>query len=177
MNVLGLDISMRATGVAIADDNYSPLFSGVVGESNDRGVDPEVDCIMRAQTQGDFVIPLIESFSPEVIVIEGPAYNPLVKIPTKNGFTTVLPKRVCQLWQLTGALKMAVFQVYSGPVVIVPPTTLKKHITGDGKADKTDMVKAIWDRFDIHFKDHNEADAFGLCVVYLDGLKKGRGKK
>lgn len=180
MNVLGLDISMRATGVAVVDEEYNLVYSGVTGEPDRVHSDPEIDCIRRVRVQADLILDIVGRFDPSVLVIEGPAYNALVQVRGKGGSShSVLPKSVCQLWQLTGAIKYAVMGEFDGEILIVSPTALKKHVTGDGKADKFGMMRAVLDRFGIGFSDHNECDAFGLCVFYLDGAKrssKRRGK-
>lgn len=176
-HILGLDISMRATGVAVMDEQYHLLFTGVVGESEHLDPDPELDCIKRVRVQADLIIPLVRRFEPDVIVIEGPAYNALVPIKTKGATKFVLPKRVCQLWQLTGALKYALMQVYGDNIVIIAPTALKKGLTGSGKAEKADMVRVVKERFGPKYTDHNICDAIGLCVVHLDNMGKRRPKR
>ena len=57
---------------------------------------------------------------------------------------------------------------YNIPTIEVPPTTLKKYITGDGKSDKKKMALSIKSIFDISFKTNDETDAFSLLVTAMD---------
>lgn len=55
----------------------------------------------------------------------------------------------------------------------VPQPTLKKHSTGNGRADKQMMIEAATDRWGFAPCDDNEADA--LCILGWtldDGLPK-----
>jgi hypothetical protein len=51
-------------------------------------------------------------------------------------------------------------------VAVVPPNTLKKVATGNGTADKRLMLTTVhgWGRWPVG-KDHNQADAAGLCAI------------
>jgi Holliday junction resolvasome RuvABC endonuclease subunit len=175
--LIGLDISMRATGVAVVDFDYELIESRVVSSKNDVDTDSEVDCIVRAKRQADEIVPLFLRYQPSILVIEGPAYNALVPVKSRTGIIMRLPAHTCQLWQLTGALKYSVMGAWSGKISIVSPTELKKHITGNGKADKEAMIRAIHDRFTLKFGDHNECDAYSLCVFQIDKMRKQNARK
>lgn len=54
------------------------------------------------------------------------------------------------------------------PFVLVPPSSLKKYITGKGNADKATMRMETYKRFGIDIADDNQCDAFGLRVMALD---------
>jgi Holliday junction resolvasome RuvABC endonuclease subunit len=49
----------------------------------------------------------------------------------------------------------------------IPVGTIKKHITGHGRADKDQMIEAVKTKLKIFPKDHNEADAIALCDYIL----------
>ena len=104
----------------------------------------------------DTLVPIVRRFEPDVMVIEGVAYNP------KN------TSRAAQLHELTGIVKWEVFKHHTGDIVIVAPTSLKKAATGSGKADKTEMMRVAHERFGIRFFDDNICDAVWLCATYLD---------
>jgi Holliday junction resolvasome RuvABC endonuclease subunit len=50
-------------------------------------------------------------------------------------------------------------------VVEVPPSSLKKFITGSGVADKMLMALTIQKKYDVQFATSDEFDAFGLAQI------------
>lgn len=156
MVVMGLDLSLRHTGVAVIGAGYELLYTGVI-HTPATHKNSEIDCIVCGSLQRDKLIPIIRRFCPDIAVIEGPSYG-----------SHANASRAAQLWQATGIVKAAV--VESGAeIVIVAPASLKKGITGDGRADKDKMIRTIEERFGFGLKDHNAVDAFALAALYLDG--------
>jgi Holliday junction resolvasome RuvABC endonuclease subunit len=47
----------------------------------------------------------------------------------------------------------------------VPPSALKKFVTGKGNGDKTAVIAAIASRYHVEFKTNDEYDAFGLALM------------
>lgn len=169
-NVAGLDISMTATGVAVARDwDYKMLYSDCL-QTNKSEIDPELDCILRSMDPANEIIRVLYEFEVDTCIIEAPAYNALIPIKTKRGVVMRMPQRTCQLWQFTGAIKNEVMRHWSGEVITVPPTTVKKHIAGNGKADKPDVAKALMERFGVRFGNYDISDAYALCVWHLDNI-------
>lgn len=56
------------------------------------------------------------------------------------------------------------------PVAFVGPKTVKKHATGNGNADKAQMVAAARKRWRFTPKTDDEADACWIADTYLAGL-------
>ena len=56
---------------------------------------------------------------------------------------------------------------YSKCLVEVPPTTLKKFISGKGNAGKAEIVSTLSSKFGMAFKTDNAADAYGLAQLGL----------
>lgn len=50
-------------------------------------------------------------------------------------------------------------------VIVVPPTTLKKFVTGKGNAEKSLMIREVYKRWGFDAADDNQADAVGLLQV------------
>lgn len=48
---------------------------------------------------------------------------------------------------------------------MVPPTTLKKFVTGKGNAEKSLMIREVYKRWGFDAADDNQADAVGLLQV------------
>lgn len=51
--------------------------------------------------------------------------------------------------------------------LLVPPTTLKKFVTGKGNAEKSLMLLEVYKRFGVSAANDNEADAVGLYYIGL----------
>jgi len=76
-----------------------------------------------------------------------------------------------KLGELGGIVKAAVYEIYKKEPIIVPPTVLKKFVTGKGNAKKEDMVKAVEERWIAGIDDHNLADAYGLARYAMENHK------
>lgn len=51
------------------------------------------------------------------------------------------------------------------PYVLVAPTTVKKFAAGKGNADKSLIIKAVFQRWNVDIDDNNAADAFVLAKI------------
>lgn len=52
----------------------------------------------------------------------------------------------------------------------IPPTTLKKHISGKGNSKKELMLMKIYKKYGIEFSDNNLADAFALARYGMENV-------
>lgn len=73
-----------------------------------------------------------------------------------------------KLGELGGVVKLAHATVFGSDPLVVPPTSLKKFITGKGNASKKDVVAAVQERWDSSIKNDNVADAYGLAQYVKD---------
>lgn len=69
-----------------------------------------------------------------------------------------------KLGELGGIVKLATRLVLYSEPTSVPPTTLKQFATGNGRATKEQMVKAVQE-FDPEITNDNLADAYLLAVM------------
>lgn len=73
--------------------------------------------------------------------------------------------------ELGGVVKLVTLDVINIPPVVVPPTSLKKFVTGKGNAKKNEMLLGVFKRWGAEFTDDNQADAYSLEKfghAYLD---------
>jgi Holliday junction resolvasome RuvABC endonuclease subunit len=56
------------------------------------------------------------------------------------------------------------------PYVLVPPASLKKYATGKGNSPKSDMRMALYQRTGVDLRDDNQVDAEWLRLMGLDAL-------
>ena len=67
------------------------------------------------------------------------------------------------LGELGGIVKLAIYDVFKKEPLIVPPTVLKKYVTGKGTASKTQMIEHVNSRWGTHFDNDNLADSYALA--------------
>lgn len=96
---------------------------------------------------------LIDEYRPDFIAIEGYAF--------------AAKGRVFSIAEGGAALRLAI-KHREIVTVEIPPTTLKKYITGSGTADKKTIANRMKALFGVEFKTADEADAFALAVCGLD---------
>lgn len=141
MTVLGLDLSLTATGIAYVDGGTATVKTRTV--DGDRRLKYIVDAVGEATAQGV-----------EFVVIED-----LPKHAHSAGITGMVH----------GAVRLALIEE-AVPYVLVPAATLKAYATGKGNADKTAMALAAFKRGHIEFADDNQCDAWWLRAAGLDRL-------
>jgi Holliday junction resolvasome RuvABC endonuclease subunit len=135
MRVIGLDLSITATGVAEVDGTLSTIRPKTAGDE-------------RLVTIRDRVRSLVAGPSAEatIVAMEGLLYS------TKMGGA---------LGMVHGAVRVELWD-RGIPYVVLPPSTLKKYATGKGNATKADMRVALLRRMDLDVRDDNQVDAWWL---------------
>lgn len=148
MNVIGLDLSLSCPGIAVAEiinGNIKILETAVV---NNRGIK---DTPQRLRNIADKLVEIRDNYHPQRVIIERGFYA--------HAVTTE------QIFKVHGIAEL-VFCNY--PIIHYTPTVVKKCITGNGKASKSEMIdavnKLIYPKI---VADDNEADALGLIFCYL----------
>jgi Holliday junction resolvasome RuvABC endonuclease subunit len=146
--IVGIDPSLTATGLTL-DRHTSATLKNKLAEGDDRL--RLVHAMVTAHCMGA-----------DMAVIEDLPVN------AKSAGLTGMSQ---------GAVRMALRDL-NIPYVKIPPATLKKAATGDGKAGKPDLRKAL-DDFQaagdvaLNLKDDNQVDAFWLREIGLTLLGEG----
>jgi Holliday junction resolvasome RuvABC endonuclease subunit len=138
--VMGIDPSISATGLCLPDGMLQ-----VVGGDAALG-DLRLAAIFEA------VDLVCEQYEPDLAVIED--------LPTHAhgaGITGMVQ----------GVVRLALMR-HSVPYAKVVPSTLKKYATGDGRADKSDLRMALYQRAAIDERNDNKVDAWWLRHMGLD---------
>lgn len=145
MKVVGLDLSLTATGVATGDGRLLTVYSEAGGST----VGERALRISRLRVQ------IMEHmWDADMVVIEGPAYSR----QQQSGHHLR-----AGLWWLIATTARAM----AGEVIEVSPSALKKFATGRGNATKADMRVALLQRVGEDIRDDNQVDAFWLRQVGL----------
>ncbi len=141
--VVGLDLSITATGVALADGSL--LTVGPPAKLGDRRLTAIVDRLEHAPAM---------VYAADLVVIEGPV---------------VRSSAAVVIGMVHGAVRSMLLG-YGTPYAIVPPATLKKYATGKGNTDKTAMALALYKRTGLELADDNQVDAWWLRAAGLHHL-------
>lgn len=141
--VIGLDLSLTSTGVAVNERVSKLLTAKATGTK-------------RLRTITDHVILTCFEEQPALVCIEGPSYG------SKGGHEH---ERGGLWWMVAEALD---FREY--PYAVVAPAALKKYATGKGNAGKDEMIVATCRRFPGFAGGNDEADALWLAAMGADYL-------
>lgn len=148
--VIGIDLSLAATGVATHDGKYMVIKdSKVKGEDRLTLVSAVVDDELYLATANAY-----HSGASVLVVIEDLPSNAM-----GAGLTGKVQGVVRQALGIRGISYLT-----------VPPSTLKKYATGNGTADKKAMVSAWNARGGVQLKDDNMVDAAFLRQFGKDWL-------
>ncbi len=141
MRVMGVDTSTK-TGYAILCDKGEVVNVGVLHHK------PEPNRFTRFSHYTREISELITAYGVDLVVIEGYSFA--------GKFNNSLQ------YELGACIRMKLYQD-EVMFVEVPPTSLKKFVTGKGNAKKDLMLLNVYKRWDFDTEDDNEADAYGLA--------------
>jgi Holliday junction resolvasome RuvABC endonuclease subunit len=145
--VVGLDLSIRKTGIAHADGSVSTFEPTAEGDTN-LGLDRL--CEVRDHVLGAIPRDI------ELVMMEGLAFD---AHDTSR-----------QLAQLTGIIRAALFD-RRVPFIAVAPSTLKKYATGSGRSGKAEVMKQARLRLGYEDTCNDESDALWLRAIGCDLLQ------
>jgi len=158
--VVGVDPSISSTGVAF----ISAGGVGVLRIQSKPAGDDLAHRLARMRRQVIDVHAAVDEVTPDLIVMEGPAYG------SNNSMTHMLSGF---WWLLAHALEKL------APIAVVQPSSLKKFATSNGRASKEDMVAEAVEGFpQIRVRGNDQADALALAcmgaerfgVLYVGGF-------
>jgi Holliday junction resolvasome RuvABC endonuclease subunit len=148
--VLGLDLSLTATGIAYPDGTTTTIKTRQ--KDGDRRLLEIAHAIRWAAGEGQG--PMGTDTPPTLAVLED-----LPKHAMAAGITGMVH-----------GIARAVLLEAGVPYATVVPATLKAYATGKGSGDKTPMAMAAYKRAGVEFVDDNQCDAWWLRAAGLDWL-------
>lgn len=136
--IMGLDLSLKSSGLSILDE-YGRDTTSAFQTSTKLSTERRIALIK------EFVLSSLDGVKD--VFIEGYAFH---------------GSSLAVLAELSGVIKNAML---TGGInfYTVAPTTVKKYITGSGKADKDVMRLAVYKRFGKEFKTTDECDAYAIA--------------
>lgn len=149
---LGLDPSIKATGVVLLRSNGTPYPDLVI--EREIKFDQATEGIQRVRSIVTHIMTLIHEQNPDEIIVEGYSLN------TKNA-SSIIP-----LVELGGVLR---FLMELDGLKWRDPKAgkLKKFITGSGSTPKDQIMMHVLKRWGHTSKTNNTADAYGLACIGL----------
>lgn len=153
MKALALDLSLNSTGIA-----WGYVKASSKGKVEIKWLKTKLVVSKKIKDQLDKienvrrgVMRKVKKFKPKHIFIEGQAYA------AKGQATRSIA-------QLHGVV-MCCLRKHGFDPALIPPTTVKKVITGKGNSKKSMIMKAIYKRFRLDIDDEDMADAAAILIT------------
>ena len=143
--VIGIDLSLTATGISDGRSTETIKPGKITGLARQRAIAAHIGRRLEVAA---------------LVVIEGPSYGSTQAASSAH-------ERAGLWWRIVDLADSM-----GKPVLVVPPTTLKKFATGSGRADKDVMMLATARRFDWFSGDNNAADALWLSALGFQWLEE-----
>jgi Holliday junction resolvasome RuvABC endonuclease subunit len=117
----------------------------------------EGDGVERLHKARAFLLGFLDRYTVEAIAIEGYAFG---------------SQMANMAGELGGMIRLALFDTYrfdnqtAAFPLVVPPTSLKKYISGKGTGvKKNQILLAVYKKWNVEFNDDNAADSYGLARI------------
>lgn len=163
MRFIGIDPSLTGTGIVCLNEEGEVVGEELIKTTNKLDIEDRLELIndtIKKLLDTEYQIRNCDGYDHEVVVyIEGLSFG------AKGDAIT-------QLAGLHYFLRIQLRKRFDLKYEIIPPTTLKKFITGKGNAKKELMLLNVYKHWGIEFEDHNLADAYSLARMALDQYKE-----
>lgn len=150
MNYLGLDLSTKA-GIVVMNDARRVVLAKELSLPLKKDAKSQA-YLERAFTIADEVLDVVHEYAPDVIVIEG--------------YSFASPHSLATMVEIGTAVRM-MLKASEKSFILVPPTVLKKFVTGSGVGKKDEMKLGVFKRWGYEHKSDNVIDAYALACVAL----------
>jgi crossover junction endodeoxyribonuclease RuvC len=152
MRVLGVDTSLRSSGVAVVDERGSKLVAVEYGTISIPAAYPVSDCLKRLHED---LSELIRRHRPEQAAIEGIFYCKNVKTAVSLGHARGVVVAVCALAGL--------------PVFEYSPRKVKQALVGYGAAEKEQVRRMAMSLLGLRRDPGEDAgDALAIAICHLN---------
>lgn len=148
---VGMDPSYNGFAIVVLDKDANIIEQKLFGSNSDKEIE---DRLLELEQEFKFVPNIICLHS---VCIEGPSYS-------SNGAF------ILQMGALHFMIRL-LLKKRGVDYKIIAPGTLKKFVTGDGRAKKDLMLLKVYKKWGVEFNDDNLADAYGLARLALENYK------
>jgi Holliday junction resolvasome RuvABC endonuclease subunit len=154
---VGMDPSYNGFAIVVLDKDANIIEQRLFGSETDSEVE---DRLMELEKKFKFIPNIVCLHS---VCIEGPSY-------ASNG------AYVLQMGALHFMIRL-MLRKRNVDYSIIAPGTLKKFVTGDGRAKKDLMLLKVFKKWGVEFEDDNLADAYSLARMALENYLNGKTKQ
>lgn len=155
---IGLDISTH-TGIAVLENpHYGPGWAGAKILDLETLTSKKVDLHRADHLWEQIAVIIKEHIRPGMLKRD---YMIVIE-----DYVFMKGRAMQVLFEIGTVIRYNLFN-YGFHYLEVPPTSLKKFVTGSGNAKKEQMLKEVYRRWDIDCKTSDEADAIGLACIGL----------
>jgi len=116
--------------------------------------------VERLHNARAFLLGFLDRYTVEAVAVEGYAFG---------------SQMANMAGELGGMIRLALFDKYrhvtpqAALPLVVPPTSLKKYVTGKGTGvKKNQMLLAIYKKWDVEFTSDDAADSYGLARIVMN---------
>ena len=148
MNFVGLDLSLTSSGLVILAEDCSILSQKLISSPTKESIEYRISYIASQ------IFSEIKQYEPHIICIEGLSFS-------SSG------RAGLDLAGLNFYIRICLFNE-SEKFYVIPPTVLKKFVTGSGKAKKELMLLKVYKKFGVEFGSSDLADAYCLAKYGID---------
>ena len=163
---LGLDLSIRGTGVSVLSRSGDLLDCFTIATMNRHSN------LKRYHEISKHIRKVVRGKDPKICV-EGYAFG-----KARGGSASVF-----QLAELSGVIRYNLIyrdEISPTNIALIPPTVVKAFATGKGNSAKSMILLGVYKRWGLEFKDDNQADAFTLSKIsyhFFSGDHAGLNQK
>lgn len=151
--ILGMDLSLSSPGFSVVERTPEGI---VVRHLSSIKTNPK-------KTHGQRLIQIFDHLE---AILKDEELN-ITKVVSEKGFSRHATTTQA-LFKVHGVAHL-LCAIYGHGVVEMSPTTVKKHVSGNGKASKEQLADAVrgFIRQELHFKNDDESDAVAVVVAWL----------
>jgi len=140
---IGIDLSLTGTGIIVLD------WFGKIAEQELISTTPKEEIENRITSIGEKVIGIVNKYPNSEISMEGlshgSASDSMLELAALHYYVRILLKNQNLSFE------------------VLPPTSLKKFLTGKGHAKKNLMLLYVYKKYGEEFQDDNLADSYALA--------------
>lgn len=157
--VFGFDPSLNGFGYAVLEIDDKLNLKGLAEKGVIKG---------GSNTPSSIKLALIQNKVKELVLKYRPAHH---QVFVERGFTKFNTSTQA-VYKARGALEA---ELVGFEIIDIPPTTVKQVITGDGKADKSQVAERVKSIFNgVKFQTSDESDATAVALTgYYKYVKNG----